>query len=150
MLYSHDTVKKPHAFTLVVYVTFIHCMFNDWSHPQPQVYIYQVKLLKLSYPQETDQLNLPLVVISWSGTVPTLIWYGCACSICQGCPTLFDPEDCCLPGSSVHGISQASILEWGAISSSRGSSWPRDGTWVSCISCIGRRILYHWATWEAP
>ena len=30
-----------------------------------------------------------------------------------------------------------------------GSSWPRDGTWVSCISCTGRRVLYHWATWEA-
>ena len=41
---------------------------------------------------------------------------------------------------------QARILEWGAISSSRGSSWPRDQTWVSCISCIDRWTLYHWAT----
>ena len=56
-----------------------------------------------------------------------------------------DPMDCSLPGSSVHGISQARILEWVTISSSRGSSWPRDGTQVSCI---GRRILYHWATRE--
>ena len=54
-----------------------------------------------------------------------------------------------LPSSSVHEISQARILEWVAISFSRGSSWPRDGTRVSCIFCIGRRILYHWATWEA-
>ena len=38
-----------------------------------------------------------------------------------------------LPGSSVHGISQAKMLEWGAVSFSRGSSQPRDGTWVSCI-----------------
>ena len=48
-----------------------------------------------------------------------------------------------LPGSSAHGISQARILEWVAISFSRGSSWPRDQTHVSCI---GRQILYHWAT----
>ena len=47
-----------------------------------------------------------------------------------------------LPGSSLHGISQARILEWVAISCSRGSSWPRDLTWASCVSCIGRVFLY--------
>ena len=55
--------------------------------------------------------------------------------------------DYSLPGSSVHEISQARILEWVAISYSRGSSQPRDQT---CVSCIGRQILYHWATREAP
>ena len=54
--------------------------------------------------------------------------------------------DYSLPGSSVHGISQARILEWVAISFSRASSWPRDRTLVSCTS---RWFLYHWATWEA-
>ena len=49
------------------------------------------------------------------------------------------PMDCSPPGSSVHGIFQARILEWVAISSSRGSSPPRDRTHVSFI---GRRILY--------
>ena len=49
-------------------------------------------------------------------------------------------------GSSVHEIPQARILEWVAISFSRGSSWTRDQTHVSCI---GRRILYHWVTREA-
>ena len=58
--------------------------------------------------------------------------------------------DCSLPGSPVHGIFQARILEWVTISSSRGSSQPRDWTLVTCVSCIGRRILYHCATWEAP
>ena len=48
-----------------------------------------------------------------------------------------------------HGISQARILEWVAISFSRGSSRPRDQTPVSCVSCIGRWILYHCITWEA-
>ena len=50
----------------------------------------------------------------------------------------------------VLGISQAGTLEWVAISSSRGSFWPRDRTCISCVSCMGRRILYHWASWEAP
>ena len=49
----------------------------------------------------------------------------------QSCLTLCDPMDCSLPGSSVHGISQARILEWVAMSSSRGSSQPRDQTLVS-------------------
>ena len=71
------------------------------------------------------------------------------CSVAQPCLTLCDPMDCSPPGSSVHGSSQARILEWVTISFSRGFFWPRDQTWVSCISCIGRQILYHWATWEA-
>ena len=62
------------------------------------------------------------------------------------CPTLCDPMDCSLPASSVHGISQARILEWVAISFSRGSSRPRDRTHVSCID---RLVLYHWAMGEA-
>ena len=67
----------------------------------------------------------------------------------QSCPTLCDPTDCSPPGSSVQGILQARILEWAAISSSRGSSWPRGWTHLSCVSCIGRQILYYWVTWEA-
>ena len=55
----------------------------------------------------------------------------CIYSVTQSCPTLCDPVDCSLPSSSVHGISQAIKLEWGVISSSRGSSQPRDRTHVS-------------------
>ena len=51
--------------------------------------------------------------------------------VTQLCPTLCDPIDCSLPGSSVHGILQARILEWFAILFSRASSQPRDRTWVS-------------------
>ena len=58
-------------------------------------------------------------------------------------PTLCDLMDCSLPGSSVYGVSQARILEWVVISSSRGSSWLRDWTHVASI---GRQILYLWAT----
>ena len=67
----------------------------------------------------------------------------------QSCLILCDPMDSSLPGSSVYEIFQARILEQVAISYSRGSSWPRDRTIISHSSCIGRQILYHWATWEA-
>ena len=66
--------------------------------------------------------------------------------VAQSCLTLCDPMDCSLPGSSVHGILQARILEWVTISFSRGSSWPRDRTRVSRIG--GRRFNL-WATREA-
>ena len=49
----------------------------------------------------------------------------CGCWVAQLCSTLCNPMDCSLPSSSVHGISQVRILEWVAISFSRGSSWPR-------------------------
>ena len=70
--------------------------------------------------------------------------YICMCA--QPCPTLSDHMNCSPPGSSVHGISQARILEWVALSYSRRSTWPRD--W-NHITCIRRWILYYWATWEA-
>ena len=53
----------------------------------------------------------------------------------QSCPTLCDPIDCGLPGSSVPRIFQARILEWVAISLSRVPSQPRNRTQVSCVSC---------------
>ena len=58
----------------------------------------------------------------------------------QLCPTLCDPMDCSLLGSSVHGIILARILEWVVISSSRGSAQPRDRTRVSCVSYIGKHV----------
>ena len=70
----------------------------------------------------------------------------CCCrSVTELCLTLYDPMDCSTPGSSVCGILQARILEWIAISLSRGSSRTRDWTH---ISCIGRQFLYHRALRE--
>ena len=66
------------------------------------------------------------------------------CVLGSACPILCGPMNYCPPGSSVHGISQARILEWVAISYSRRSFWPRDRTQDSCISCTGTRILYHY------
>ena len=58
------------------------------------------------------------------------------------CVWLWDPMDCSPPGSPVLGILQARILEWVAMFSSKGSSWPRDRTHISYVSCIGRQIFY--------
>ena len=66
--------------------------------------------------------------------------------VAQSCLTLCNPINCSLPGSSIHGIFQARVLEWVAISFSRGSSQPRDWTQVSHIAC--RRFTI-WATREA-
>ena len=73
----------------------------------------------------------------------------CMFSVTQSCLTLWDPVDYSPPGSSVHGIFQARILEWVAISFSRGSFQPRDRNCVARISCIGRWILYYCTAWEA-
>ena len=70
---------------------------------------------------------------------PLLKWS----EVAQSCLTLCNPMDCSLPGSSVHGIFQARILEWAAISFSRGTSQPRDRTRVSSI--VGRHFTV-WAT----
>ena len=80
-------------------------------------------------------------------TVPS-VWnvlppHTCCAKLLQLCLTLFNSVDCSLPGSSVHGTFQARILEWVAISFSRGSSRSRNQTHTSYIACIGRQVLYH-------
>ena len=78
----------------------------------------------------------------------------CACAcVCvlllQSCPTFYNPMNCSPPASSVHEILQARILVWVTMPSSRGSSGPRDWTCLlQLLPC--RRILYCWATGEAP
>ena len=83
--------------------------------------------------------------IFWSHAKESSLF--CCCLVTKLFLNLWDPIDCSPPGSSVHGISQAKTLEWVAISFSGASSWPRDQT---CVSCIGRQILYRWATREGP
>ena len=73
--------------------------------------------------------------------------------VAQLCPTLCNPMDCSPPGSSVHGILQARTVEWVAMPSSRGSSWPRDQrvslTQGPRVPCIAGRFFAIWATREA-
>ena len=74
-------------------------------------------------------------ILGWCST-------GHVCVCAYSVMSTWDPMDCSPPGSSVHGISQARIMEWVAMPLSRVSSWPRGWTWVSCIFCISRRVLY--------
>ena len=79
-----------------------------------------------TYPQElSDQLRRPFG-----------LGFCCCCSVAQTCTTFCDPMDCSPPDSSIHGILQARVLEWLVIPSFRGSSQPRDGTRIICVSCI--------------
>ena len=107
--------------------------FQTWTVASTLPWIFSL----WAYPIDFQDLS-----VSWNNSS--------SCSQTRVCAqlylTLCEPMDCSPPGSSVHGISQARILEWVAISFSRGSSPFRDWTHVFCI---GRQILYHWATLEA-
>ena len=109
----------------------------------PQNSLYRLSFC-LCFPQWLDRIEDKLHVLFQC--VETL-WSEVKWSeVAQSCPTLWDPTDCSLPGSSIHGIFQARILEWVAISFSRRSSGPRDWTRISCI--VGRCFTI-WATREA-
>ena len=91
-------------------------------------------------------LRAPLQSFFWSFpflSVSSSVVLESESKVAQSCPTLCNPMDCSLPDSSIHGIFQARVLEWVAISFSRGSSWPSDWTRVSLIA--GRRLTI-WAT----
>ena len=81
-----------------------------------------------------------------SGYIIPLYLWKLKVLVTQSCPTLCDCMNCSPPGSSVHGILQARILEWVNIPFSRGSSWPGKQTRVSCIA---GEFFIIWATREA-
>ena len=97
-------------------------------------------------PQIKLSLKESLLYLIFTLSVSQRLSYSGACYGCS-VMSLCNPMDCNLPGSPVHGILQARILEWVAIPFSRGSSWPMDQT---CISCIGRWVLYHLNHWGSP
>ena len=88
-------------------------------------------------------LNVSLLSMNFEG----FIWYFVVL-VTQSYLTFCDPMDCSQPGSSVHGILQAKILEWVAMPSSRGSSRFRNQTHVSYVSCIGGGFFTTSAAWE--
>ena len=110
-------------------------------------------ILTMSYITRKSQsltLNLdastPYLQISCCDETKTLLWVHAVFKSITRTWLFCNCIDCSLPGSPVHGISQARILKWVAISISRSSFWPRD--W-NPVSCIGSWIPYHWAIWEA-
>ena len=130
---------------------FLYLSTNHWAYDQRGLATDRINLhLKLH--QGCDQVSAWswVIVKHWASQFSGFPWWMCKlCCIvlCSVVSDFYDPVDCSPPGFSVHGISQARILEQVAMPSSRGSSRPKDWT---CISCIGRWILYHCATWEAP
>ena len=135
------------------------CCWRSWRWVRHCSRCQECKLLlRLYYRPFTNEsvslylppLQTPHPPVSQSASCLSPILPLNVCSVTQLCPTLCDLMDCSLPGSSVHGILQTRTLEWIAISSSRGSSRPRDQACVSGISCIGRQVFYHCATCEVP
>ena len=124
---------------------------DDWSdlacmHAQPSIKFYVVKFLENSIGIKILQhthIGLHMCVCIYTYTY--ICMYVCVLSHSVVC----DPMDFSPPGSSVHGIFQARVLEWVAISYFRGSSRPRNQIHSSCFSCMDRWTLYHCATWEA-
>ena len=104
----------------------------------------------LGFPSLENRINLYCILKDWYTYLGTSREYcnACVCTQSLSYVWLFcGPMDCGPPGSSVHRILQARILEWVAISFSRGSSWPRGQTCISCgVSCIAGRFF----TAESP
>ena len=119
--------------------------FSQYSSSKNVIYIWWLNW-KLSWKTQ-DYIELNRELVNWEIDLKKSPNMPCAKSL-QSCLTLCDSMNCSPPGSSVHGILQARILEWVEVPFSRGSSWPRDQTQVSYVSCIGSQILYHCTTWE--
>ena len=96
------------------------------------------------------QLAHQILLILYQLLFPLCLHCVLHAKLLQSCLTLCNRIDYSPPGSSVHGILQARILEWVAISFSRGSSQSRDSTHVSYISCFGRWVLYQQRHLRSP
>ena len=115
------------------------CCTEKWIS---QTYTY-IPSFKISFP-----FRLPRSSEFPEEVLTGLLFYACMHMCVHELSRACHPMDYSPPGSSVHGIFQTRILEWVAMSFSKGFSWPRDWN-ISCTSCTGRWILYNWATWEA-
>ena len=113
------------------------CISLSFSVENPQFLSLSILLLdKLFFPYLVSDVGVPF---PFSYVYPECpLWCLVTIEVTQSCLTLCDPMDSNLPGSSVHGIFQTRILEWVAISFSRGSSQHRDWTWVFRI--VSRRF----------
>ena len=143
-------MRETQFHCIISFYMLLLLLLSHFSHV-PHCVILQTAthqaLLSLGFSRQEHQSGLPFLSPVHESesevalqTKFTVTEYSLQCSlVAQSCPTLCDPLDYRLLGSSVHGILQAAILEWVAGSSSRGSFQPRDQTCVSSISCIAGR-----------
>ena len=130
-----------------------------WNSPGQNTVVDSCSLLQGIFPTQGPNPGFPhcrwiLYHLSYQWSPIYMCVCVCVCVtwkkvkllLAQSCLTLWDPMNCSSPGSSVHGISQARILEWIAIPFSRRSYQPRD---QSRVSCIAGRFFTIWATREA-
>ena len=102
---------------------------------------------KLKQQQQKENTKMPFGHLAHETFDPSHAKSESESEVAQSCPTLCDPMDCSPPGSAVHGIFQARILEWGATAFSRGSSRPRDRTHVSMSPAPAGGFFTMSATW---
>ena len=134
-LVSKDTVQVFLLVSAVTKVPFVYSHVSSW-------HCHTLKLLPIKYLVLSHFIDMPILSVKLNTSFcPPM------CLVTQSCPTLCKPMNCSPPGSSVHGILQARILEWDAFSFSKGSSWPRDLTQVSCTA---GRFFIVWATGDIP
>ena len=147
------TWSHPLQWTLSSFIKWLYLAnFSAWFIVEPQKCLWRLIIMHFSsLCRETGRASLKLDApkqcefLLFSNCLH-LSWHLVCVSVAQLCLTLCESMACSLPDSSVHGVLQARILEWVAISSSRGSSLPRD--W-SQVSCTAGRFFTVWATSEA-
>ena len=132
--------------SLLLVVLCRSCFFHHC--PWKSIPFFRVHLIDFGQPGHSSDYFQPEIIPSFPKIHIEIYVRACmpVCSVAKLCPTLCDPMDCSLLGSSVRGIPRARILEWVAIPFSRGSFWPRDWTQVSCIA---GGFFTTWATSEA-
>ena len=120
------------------YLTIAYWSYGSSSLLQQSWHIAQAQVPQA---QLTQKILAPGTAATWKHSAHCVCENSSRFSHVQLCATPWTTQPARLP--PIHGILQARILDWVAISSSSGSSWPRDRTLVSYITCIGRRVLYH-------
>ena len=124
----YDTALLPHHQQ-------IREVCTSWSH--------SLGLPSLTWPLKMLRWNSEGVQVIWTLATQDFLYVCIRAKSLQLCLTLCNPMDCSPPGSSVHGILCARVLEWVALPPSRGSSWLRNQTCIPYISCISRWVLNH-------
>ena len=136
-LMAKNPCSQPESSHLKVRVQWTYCIVK-MTIVSKTVYRFGAIPMNLEKEKQSQRYPAPWLQTIHKATVIKLL-------VTQSCPTLCDLMDYSLPGSSVHGIFQARILEWVAIPFSRGSSQPRNRTQVSCTA---GRFFTIWATRE--